>query len=141
MSSPEQKKRILWLSRHGITDEQKILLVTTVGGGNAELKVGQVMWRNSSSEEADNEANARKWAELASRYDIVVGIFPPVAIVGLVTARGIASGDEAEGEEAECSFSAVRDMRVLTPVSETGTLTLPDGSKKKSFRFLRWQEF
>ena len=135
------KKRILWLSRHGITDEQKILLVTTVGGGNAEVKVGQVMWRNSSSEEADNEANARKWAELASRYDIVVGIFPPVALVGLVTARGISSGDEAEGEEADCSFSAIRELRVLTPVSETGTLTLPDGSKKKSFRFLRWQEF
>lgn len=133
------KKRILWLSRHGITDEQKILLVTTVGGGNAELEVGQVMWANSLSEEADNEANSKKWAELASKYDIVVGIFPPVALVGLVTARGIASGDESE--EADCSFSAVRELRVLTPVSETGTLTLPDGSKKKSFRFLRWQEF
>ena len=135
------KKRILWLSRHGITDEQKILLFTTVGGGNAEVNVGQVMWANSRSEEADNEANAQKWAELARKHDVVVGIFPPVAIVGLVTARGIASGDEAESGESDCSFSAVRELRVLTPVSETGTLTLPDGSKKKSFRFLRWQEF
>jgi hypothetical protein len=134
------KKRILWLSRHGCSEEQRILLVSSVGG-EADFNVSQVMWRNSSSEEADNEANARKWAELASKYDIVVGIFPPVALVGLVTARGIASGDEASSEEADCSFSAVRELRVLTPVSETGTLTLPDGSKKKSFRFLRWQEF
>lgn len=132
------KKRILWLSRHGCLEEQKILLLAYIGG-EADFSVSQVMWANSRSEEADNEANSKKWAELASKYDIVVGIFPPVALVGLVTARGIASGDESE--EADCSFSAVRELRVLTPVSETGTLTLPDGSKKKSFRFLRWQEF
>lgn len=133
-----QKKRILWLSRHGCSEEQKILLLSSVGGD--DLDVSQVMWANSRSEEADNEANSRKWAELAKRYDMVVGIFPPVALVGLVTARGIAAGDDGN-EEADFLYSAVRDLKVLTPVSETGTLTLPDGSKKKSFRFLRWQEF
>lgn len=104
------------------------------------MNVSQVMWANSRSEEADNEANSRKWAELAQIYDMVVGVFPPVALVGLVTARGIAAGDDGN-EEADFLYSAVRDLKVLTPVSETGTLTLPDGSKKKSFRFLRWQEF
>lgn len=134
-----KKKRILWLSLHELTEEQKALLVYSEGqdGSDVEVKSETTIWRTTKDETSDNEANARTWLRLSKRADIVVGIFPPVSVVGLVTARGLACGDDG-GETSE--FAPVLKLRVITPVSVIGVLTLQDGRKRKTFKFLRWQE-
>lgn len=126
-----------WLSRHALTEEQKALLRLYVGDWELEIEEGQVVWSSTEDEAADNEENALKWAELAEDADIVVGIFPPVSVVGLVTARGRADGD---GGEPSKRFERVSELKVLTPVSDVGTFISANGERKKSFQFLRWQE-
>lgn len=134
------KKKVIWLSRHELTDEQKGLLL--MAEPEAEIVERAVHWSATKDEAADNAANASTWRSLAGEADAVVGIFPPVAIVGLVTARGIAAGDDAEAEaEAEEGWGRIFRLKVLTPVSVVGTLIVPGtGEKRKAFQFLRWQE-
>lgn len=131
-------KKVLWLSRHEMTPEQVANLKAAEGFSDAEIVRGKIAWHVSESEEADDEANADEWKRLASAgYDVVVGVFPPVAITGLVLARSIADG--AEGE-ADASFECVNGIEVLTPVSVSGTFRdEATGTIRKSFVFKRWQ--
>lgn len=87
-----------------------------------------VIWESTESEEDDNASNAYLWVELAAKFDVVCGIFPPSALVALWLAR-----DEADDGNED--FKRVRNLRVFTPISE---VTSKFGEKK--FRYLRMQE-
>lgn len=128
-------KKVLWLSRHELTEEQKALLRQFEG--EVSITETNIVWSCTKDETRDNAENAEAWKRIASRADIIVGIFPPVSLVGLITARGIATGDEAEADE---EWARVLKIQVLTPISEVGTLIVPGKKGKKSFQFLRWQE-
>lgn len=131
-------KKVLWLSRHEMTSEQVANLKAVEGFSDAEIVRGKIAWHVSESEEADDEENAEEWRRIASAgYDVVIGVFPPVAITGLVLARSLADG--AEGE-SDSSFECVNEIDVLTPVSVSGTFRdEATGTIRKSFVFKRWQ--
>ena len=81
-----------------------------------------------SKEDADWEANATLWKKfmLTYKYDVVTGVFPPVAIVPLLT------------ELTHLGHGGV-GITVLTPVSAQSAEVRADGSRQITFRHLRWQ--
>ena len=131
-------KRVLWLSRHEMAPEQVANLKAAEEFSEAEIVRGKIAWHVSANEESDDADNAEEWRRIASAgYDAVVGVFPPVAITGLVLARGLADGNDGE---ADSSYECVNDLEILTPVSVTGTFRDENtGTIRKSFVFKRWQ--
>lgn len=126
--------KIVWLSRHDMTREQERSILEWLPDGergDAEIVCRSQSWQLSGDEETDNEANAVAWLRLSEEADVVVGVFPPVAVVGLLTARGLA--DDGDGQ-----FKDWRDPVVLTPVSMVSNV-MRAGKWGKDFRFLRWQ--
>ena len=127
--------KVIWLSRHTLTEDQRSCLREQIG--ESDIQETNVVWSMSKNEGRDNAENAEIWKRLASEAEVIVGIFPPPSLVGLVTARGIASGDD---EKEDKEWERVLKIRVMTPVSEVGTLLTPGKCARKSFKFLRWQE-
>ena len=89
------------------------------------------VWQVSEDEEADNQHNAEMWKDISKEADIIAGVFPPPAIVGLIMARG-------EADDGNEEFSDVRRIEVLTPVSRVSQ-TMENGRRENRFTFLRWQ--
>lgn len=82
--------RIAWLSRHDMTEEQFQALQEKMsevyGGGekvDVEVHTVGLVWQSSSDASADTAVNRDKWMDVISKYDGVVGMFPPVAIEAL----------------------------------------------------------
>lgn len=121
-------KNVLWSSRHDLGASQSSA-VRKILGDELSYDYKTVTWANSDSEEDDNAENAYIWVELAAQYDVVVGIFPPTALVGLWLAR-----DEAD--DGNPDFEAVRRLKILTPIARVYYTF----DKVKKFDFLRMQE-
>lgn len=121
-------KSVLWASKHEIGECQTSDLEKIING-RFSIYNKLIYWSSTENEAFDNESNAAKWKDLAEDFDIVCGVFPPSAIIGLFIARAM----EDEGKDENLIRSG---LKVYTPVSEIKFGI--DG--KKIFRFLRWQE-
>lgn len=117
-------KRVIWLSRHELTEQQREDLKSFLGE-EAQILSENRTWKASADAEEDKACNVTTWEGLAVRFHVVAGVFPPVALAALAAfRRGL--GD--------------RSIRVVTPVSEQTREERADGSAQIRFRHLRWQE-
>lgn len=127
--------KVLWLSRHEMTRVQERRLrdiLPEEERESAEIICRMQVWQLTDDEEADNEVNAKAWLKLNEEAEVIAGVFPPVAIVGLLTARGLA-------DDGDDDFARLwGEPMVVTPVSQVGQ-TLKNGMTQKQFKFLRWQ--
>ena len=125
--------RVLWLSRHEMTRIQEARLRELLPEGQreeAEIVCRMHVWQVTDDESSDNEVNARSWLELSRQADVIAGVFPPVAIVGLIMARGEADDNP--------DFRDWREPMVVTPISQVNQV-LQSGKTCQKFNFLRWQ--
>ena len=125
--------RVLWLSRHEMTRIQEARLRELLPEGQreeAEIVCRMHVWQVTDDEASDNEVNARSWLELSRQADVIAGVFPPVAVVGLIMARGEADDNP--------DFRDWRESMVVTPISQVNQV-LQSGKTCQKFNFLRWQ--
>ena len=125
--------RIIWLSRHEMTRIQEKRLRELLPEENrdsAEIVCRMHIWQVTDDEASDNEVNSRSWLELSRQADVIAGVFPPVAVVGLIMARGEAD-DNAD-------FKDWSNPMVVTPISQVNQV-LQGGKTCQRFNFLRWQ--
>lgn len=126
--------KILWLSRHDLTraqEERLMRILPEEERDKSEIVCRMHVWQTTEDENADNEANARAWLSLNQEADVIAGIFPPTALVGLIMARG----ERDDGNPDYQDFKA----EVMTPVSQIGNV-LRNGKCEKRMTFLRWQK-
>jgi len=74
-------KRVAWLSRHGMTTEQRTSLVEKIGD-IVKVEQDNHLWQASDKYEFDMAINERSW-QYFSRFDVVCGVFPPAALESL----------------------------------------------------------
>lgn len=76
-------KKVAWLSRHEMAQEQKEDLFRRLGC-EAEIIQVNVTWAASSNAVADRMANRSTWRDLLAEYDVdndvIAGVFPPAAL-------------------------------------------------------------
>lgn len=116
----EKKRKVAWLSRHEMTAEQTADLAKTLGCelGGLEIETINHTWAASENVMSDVSANSDTWLELAhgpSPYDVICGVFPPVALEAMC-----------------CSLP-----HVYTPVSRARP-DLRQGDEPIPFEHLRW---
>ena len=110
--------RVVWCSRHHMTAEQyDDLLHTLEDAGYKDpvlsVDVQNVLWAASDDAGLDIAVNRKTWGMLLQNYNIITGVFPPVAL-------------ESKGDE-----------HVWTPVSrQAPELRVGDGAIP--FKHLRW---
>lgn len=75
-------KKVVWLSRHEMTEEQKLSLENEIGEHTTTTE--NLLWKASEEFIEDAVANKAKWCKLAAEYDVICGVFPPVAIEALM---------------------------------------------------------
>lgn len=127
--------KVIWLSRHDMTRTQEArlrLLLPEKERDTAEIVYKMQVWQTTADEESDNDVNSKIWLSLAKEADVIVGVFPPAAIVGLLCARSFS--DDGDDEFARFWTNPM----VLTPISQIESV-LRGGSVQKQFSFLRWQ--
>lgn len=106
-----------WLSRHPMTAEQLADLEKTVGE-KLEVTTMNVTWASTANCMADFAENLRTADDLAGRFDVISGVFPPVAFKAFVR-RGY--------------------VTLYSPVSEQSAAVRADGAKQIAFKHLRWE--
>lgn len=111
--------KIAWLSRHPMSEEQLSDLVKGLGVPTDKVEVVTVnhTWQATHDADADLKVNGTTWDTFSGEYNLICGVFPPVALEALA---------EREGG---C---------VYTPVSEQNPVTRADGSKAIEFKHVRW---
>ena len=119
-----KRTKVMWLSRHQMTDVQAESLRKIIGA-EIEIISENVTWAASADGAADRVRNAAEWRlfhrRLTSdgqRLAYVAGVFPPVALEALKRGRP-------------------RTLRLLTPVSEQAP-ELRVGDGPIPFRHVRW---
>ena len=119
--------KVAWCcEHHEITGEQITSLAELLGVEEQSLEVYHLKdkWSASHSACEDSSRNVRKWCGLLKEYDIITGIFPPVALSALNDYRNAADSEMAV---------------VFTPVSDIKKFRI--GTKcVKRMAFFRWQE-
>ena len=75
-------KNGVWLSRHPMTCKQMKDLQEYLEK-DVDGDVENITWAASSNESNDVVANKKIWRELFSKYEIITGVFPPVALEAL----------------------------------------------------------
>ena len=119
------KFKVLWLSRHELTNEQRTDLQNGIIPSNVdELEVNtvNVTWQNSNSKLYDKKLNVALWENLLTKYapDVVLGVFPPVAL------------------EAAKLFRP--NLALFSPISEQNATMREDGTRQIEFVHLRWSD-
>lgn len=116
--------RVMWLSRHKMTDVQAESLRKIIGD-ELDIIAENVTWAASADGAADRVRNNAEWQLIyrrltgdGQRLAYVAGVFPPVALEALKRGRP-------------------RALRLLTPVSEQAP-ELRVGDGPIPFRHLRW---
>lgn len=124
------KARVLWLSRHQMTEEQAddLLDEATSGWDGLDIETENHLWSATASEEADMEENSRFLKSAFARADIVAGVFPPVALEALRQMR----------REFRRRAGSDPFWCVATPVSEQTREERADGTAQITFRHVRW---
>ena len=112
--------KCVFVSPHYMTLDQKMDLERYLG---CEVKVTMENITFSATDDvaADLVANQAILGRLFDEYDVVAGVFPPVAIEALMAARNEMIANPALG--------LVEDTAVLTPVSRQHAAESADGSK------------
>lgn len=110
-------KKIVWLSRHELTTEQKAYWEKNVP--DAEFVTENVTWANSESEDGDWRANNAIWERIISQYKpiAILGVFPPVAL--------------------EC-LRGGHKIPIYSPISKQNAKVREDGTRQIEFIHLRW---
>ncbi len=119
-----KRTKVMWLSRHKMTDEQAESLREIIGD-EIEIISENVTWAASADGAADRVRNKAEWRLIyrrltagGQRLAYVAGVFPPVALEALKRGRP-------------------RTLRLLAPVSEQAPeLRIGDGPIP--FRHVRW---
>ena len=119
-----KRTKVMWLSRHQMTDVQAESLRKIIGA-EIEIISENVTWAASADGAADRVRNAAEWRLIhrrltsdGQRLAYVAGVFPPVALEALKRGRP-------------------RTLRLLTPVSEQAP-ELRVGDGPIPFRHVRW---
>ena len=119
-----KRTKVMWLSRHHMTDEQAESLRKVIGD-EIEIISDNVTWAASADGAADRLRNKAEWRLIyrrltaeGQRVAYVAGVFPPVALEALKRGRP-------------------RALRLLTPVSEQAP-ELRVGDGPIPFRHVRW---
>lgn len=112
--------KCVFVSPNYMTLEQKMDLERYLG---CEVKVTMENITFSATDDvaADLVANQAILGRLFDEYDVVAGVFPPVALEALMAARAAMIANPALG--------LVEDTAVLTPVSRQHAAESADGSK------------
>lgn len=113
-----QQIKVAWLSRHAMTPAQTDALESIIDHDYAIECVNHV-WQATAEEQADTIANAAAWTTFLATYDVICGVFPPVAYASMPTApKG----------------------RIFTPISEARPYLRKSPDAPIPFAHLRWQE-
>lgn len=108
-------KKVIWLSRHEMSADQKADLEQRLGD-SVEVEMRNLTWSASTDETADRAANEATWIKLTKSDAVICGVFPPVAI------EALPSGPR-------------RSIYILSPVSQQGQRV---GDGPIPFIHLRW---
>ena len=122
-------KKCVFVSRHNMTLDQKLDLERYLGC-EVEVFEENVTFSATNDVKADLTANKAILGRLFDEYDVVTGVFPPVALEALMAARAAMIANPALGN--------VEDTGVLTPVSRQRAEERADGSKEIVFEHVRF---
>ena len=121
--------KIAWIcAKHEMTTEQASSLAELCGISVEDMEIVHlpVQWKASPLSYDDIRDNRITWSNIINSYDIISGIFPPVAMEALSSLR---VSDENLGY-SRCVF---------TPISSVMRVTL-GGKTIKRLVFHRWME-
>lgn len=121
--------KVVFVSRHQMTEGQKADLEKYLNS-DVEIVTENITFAATEDPVADLAANRAILGRLFNEYDVVAGVFPPVAIEALMSARAEMAADPALGN--------VADTGVLTPVSRQCASERSDGSKVILFEHVRF---
>lgn len=121
--------KVAWCcAKHEMTTEQASSLAELCGISVTEMEIVHlpVQWNASPLSYDDVRENRNTWDNIIHSYDIIAGVFPPVAMEALSSLR---VSDENFGY-SKCVF---------TPISSVMRVTL-GGKTIKRLVFHRWME-
>ena len=121
--------KVVFVSRHAMTGAQVADLEEYLGH-KVEVVAENITFSASENPMADLAANKAVLARLFGEYDVVTGVFPPVAIEALVSLRNELAENPVLG--------LVEDTGVLTPVSRQRAEERADGTKAITFEHVRF---
>ena len=121
--------KVVFVSRHAMTGAQVADLEKYLGH-KVEVVAENITFSASENPMADLAANKALLGRLFDSYDVVTGVFPPVAIEALMSARAEMAADPSLGN--------VEDTGVLTPVSRQCASERSDGTKAITFEHVRF---
>ena len=121
--------KVAWCcAKHEMTTEQSVNLAELCGISVEDMEIVHlpIQWKASPLSYDDNRDNRITWSNIINSYDIISGIFPPVAMEALSSLR---VSDDNFGY-SKCVF---------TPISSVMRVTL-GGKTIKRLVFHRWME-
>ena len=121
--------KVVFVSRHQMTEDQRKDLEKYLNS-DVEVSTENITFSATEDAEADLAANKAILGRLFDSYDVVTGVFPPVAIEALMSAR-------AEMVAAPY-LGNVEDTGILTPVSRQRAEERADGTKSITFEHVRF---
>ena len=121
--------KVVFVSRHQMTEGQKADLIHYLNS-DVEIVTENITFAATENSAADLAANKSILGRLFDSYDVVTGVFPPVALEALMSARADMIADPSLGN--------VEDTGILTPVSRQSASERSDGSKVISFEHVRF---
>lgn len=121
--------KVVFVSRHQMTEGQKADLEKYLNS-DVEIVTENITFAATEDPAADLAENKSILGRLFDSYDVVTGVFPPVAIEALMSARADMIADPSLGN--------VEDTGMLTPVSRQCASERSDGSKVISFEHVRF---
>ena len=121
--------KVVFVSRHAMTGAQVADLEEYLCH-KVEVVAENITFAASKDPVADLAANKAILGRLFNEYDVVTGVFPPVAIEALMSARAEMASDPSLGN--------VEDTGILTPVSRQCASERSDGTKSITFEHVRF---
>lgn len=121
--------KVAWCcAKHEMTTEQSSNLAELFGVTVEDMEIVHlpIQWKSSPLSYDDVRENRNTWSNIIHSYDIIAGVFPPVAMEALSSLR---MSDENLGY-SRCVF---------TPISSVMRVTL-GGKTIKRLVFHRWME-
>lgn len=121
--------KVAWCcAKHEMTTEQASSLAELCGISVTEMEIVNlpIQWKASPLSYDDVRDNRTTWSNIINSYDIIAGVFPPVAMEALSSIR---VSDDNFGY-SKCVF---------TPISSVMSVTLC-GKTIKRLVFHRWME-
>ena len=121
--------KVVFVSRHQMTEGQKADLEKYLNS-DVEIVTENITFAATEDPAADLAENKSILGRLFDSYDVVTGVFPPVAIEALMSARAEMASDPSLGN--------VEDTGILTPVSRQHAEDRADGTKAITFEHVRF---